>query len=102
MTLLGWALGWAVAWAGLSWAGLSWAGLSHAADMTLPIIQAHVPGGLQGQGSGLAAEWAEELCLDVSPEGLAAADALLLLEVLQLPSGFARFKVCAPADGYVL
>jgi hypothetical protein len=48
---------------------------------------------LQGQSNGLAAEWAEELSLDVSPEGLAAADALLLLEVLQLPSGFARFKV---------
>lgn len=50
---------------------------------------------LQGQSNGLAAEWGEELSLDVSPEGLAAADALLLLEVLQLPSGFARFKVGA-------
>jgi hypothetical protein len=48
---------------------------------------------MQGQSHGLAAEWAEELSLDVSPEGLAAADALLLLEVVQLPSGFARFKV---------
>jgi hypothetical protein len=48
---------------------------------------------LQGQSQGLAAQWAEEVSLDVSPEGLAAADALLLLEVVQLPSGFARFKV---------
>jgi hypothetical protein len=53
---------------------------------------------MQGQSQGLAAEWAEELSLDVSPEGLAAADALLLLEVLQLPSGFARFKVWSTAN----
>jgi hypothetical protein len=33
---------------------------------------------LQGQSQGFAAQWADELSLDVSPEGLAAADALLL------------------------
>lgn len=54
----------------------------------------HVPCG-QGQGNGLAAEWCESLVLDVSLAGLAAADAVLLLEVLQLPTGFTRFKVCA-------
>jgi hypothetical protein len=56
---------------------------------------------LQGQSQGLAAQWAEELSLDVSPEGLAAADALLLLEVVQLPSGFARFKVGVTALCYM-
>uniref|UniRef100_A0A383VQN2 Uncharacterized protein n=1 Tax=Tetradesmus obliquus TaxID=3088 RepID=A0A383VQN2_TETOB len=58
----------------------------------IPPIQTRPYDMLRGQSNGLAAEWGEELSLDVSPEGLAAADALLLLEVLQLPSGFARFK----------
>lgn len=43
--------------------------------------------------SGLAAMWDEELSIDVPPEALQAADALLLLEVLQLPGGFQRFQV---------
>jgi hypothetical protein len=41
----------------------------------------------------LAAAWDEELCVDVPPEALAASDALLLLEIVQLPGGFERYKV---------
>lgn len=41
----------------------------------------------------LAASWDEPLCVDMPPDALSAGDALLLLEVLQLPGGFARFKV---------
>eukprot|EP00878_Enallax_costatus_P011110 GHUV01011603.1.p1 GENE.GHUV01011603.1~~GHUV01011603.1.p1 ORF type:complete len:1328 (+),score=466.80 GHUV01011603.1:589-3984(+) len=47
---------------------------------------------LEGATTGLIAEWNEELCVDLSIEQLKQADALLLLEVLQLPSGFARFQ----------
>lgn len=42
---------------------------------------------------GLSASWEEQLCVDAAPEQLVESDALLLLELLQLPSGFARFKV---------
>jgi hypothetical protein len=54
-------------------------------------------GGGSGGGSSrqLAAQWDEELLVDVPPELLAAADGLLLLEVLQLPSGFQQYKVRA-------
>lgn len=48
--------------------------------------------------TGLVAEWNEELCVDLSVEQLKESDALLLLEVIQLPSGFARFQV-RPALG---
>jgi hypothetical protein len=43
---------------------------------------------------GLSASWDEELCVDAAPEQLMEADALLLLELLQLPGGFTRYKVC--------
>jgi hypothetical protein len=42
---------------------------------------------------GLSACWEEELCVDAAPEQLAESDALLLLELLQLPGGFSRYKV---------
>lgn len=42
---------------------------------------------------GLSAAWEEELCVDAAPEKLIDGDALLLLELLQLPGGFARYKV---------
>lgn len=50
-------------------------------------------GSVCGGGRQLAAEWDEELCVDLPPEALAAADALLLLEVLQPPSGFQQYQV---------
>lgn len=37
--------------------------------------------------------WEEELCVDAAPEQLSESDALLLLELLQLPGGFSRYKV---------
>jgi len=42
---------------------------------------------------GLSAAWDEELSVDMSPQQLVEGDALLLLEVLQLPGGFSRYKV---------
>lgn len=50
-------------------------------------------GRVDGTITGLVAEWNEELCIDLSLEQLQERDAVLLLEVLQLPSGFARFQV---------
>jgi hypothetical protein len=56
-----------------------------------------------GNGSssrlGLSASWDEELCVDAAPEQLVEADALLLLELLQLPRGFTRYKVLLTVDG---
>lgn len=49
-------------------------------------------GGSSNAG-GFAAAWDEELCVDMSPQQLVQGDALLLLELVQLPGGFARFKV---------
>lgn len=46
-----------------------------------------------GTKVGLAACWDEELCVDAAPEQLVESDALLLLELLQLPGGFARYQV---------
>ncbi|KAF8056726.1 tbccd1 [Scenedesmus sp. PABB004] len=64
----------------------------------LPPIQTR-PAELAGTpgGCGLCAEWGQELCADLAPRDLAAGDALLLLEVLQLPSGFGRFQHHAAA-----
>jgi hypothetical protein len=56
-----------------------------------------------GSGSssrlGLSASWDEELCVDAAPQQLVEADALLLLELLQLPGGFTRYKVRWKASG---
>jgi hypothetical protein len=49
--------------------------------------------GAGGTKVGLAACWEEELSVDAAPEQLVESDALLLLELLQLPGGFARYKV---------
>jgi hypothetical protein len=51
------------------------------------------PVGAGGGKVGLAACWEEELSVDAAPEQLVESDALLLLELLQLPGGFARYKV---------
>ncbi|KAI8466790.1 MAG: hypothetical protein J3K34DRAFT_460714 [Monoraphidium minutum] len=56
-------------------------------------------GGGGGGGSGGAAAWEEELALDVDPEALASEDALLLAEVLQLPTSF-RGYAAAPRGHY--
>jgi hypothetical protein len=44
------------------------------------------------------AEWQQELRVDVSPDLLMQQDALLLLEVLQMPASFKRYRVCAAPD----
>jgi hypothetical protein len=55
---------------------------------------------------GLSACWEEQLCVDAAPEELVQSDAVLLLELLQLPGGFTRFKVrascaaCYQSEGY--
>lgn len=58
-------------------------------------------GGCDSSGSGaggklgLSACWEEQLCVDAAPEELVQSDAVLLLELMQLPGGFTRFKVRA-------
>jgi len=52
----------------------------------------------QACSSGLMAEWQQELRVDVSPDLLMQQDALLLLEVLQMPASFKRYRVCAAPD----
>lgn len=66
---------------------------THPYDMLEAKINNSSPNKLESAATGLVAEWNEELCVDLSIEELKQADALLLLEVLQLPSGFARFQV---------
>lgn len=51
-----------------------------------------------GSRGGLSAAWDEELSVDMSPQQLVEGDALLLLEVLQLPGGFSRYKVRDPVE----
>lgn len=53
-------------------------------------------GSNNGTRIGLSACWEEELCVDAAPDQLVESDALLLLELLQLPGGFARYKVSLP------
>jgi hypothetical protein len=48
---------------------------------------------------GLLGAWCEELAVDVPPEVLLQEDALLLLEVLQLPESFKEWKVGPRNDG---
>jgi hypothetical protein len=48
---------------------------------------------------GLLGAWCEELAVDVPPEVLLQEDALLLLEVLQLPESFKEWKVRLTAQG---
>eukprot|EP00775_Hariotina_reticulata_P007429 gene7429-7638_t len=45
--------------------------------------------------NGLMAEWQQELRVDVSPDLLRRQDALLLLEVLQMPASFKKYRPLA-------